>query len=465
MDRHLVAVEVRVERGADERVDLDGGPLDEDRNERLDAEAVERGRSVQQDRVVLDDLFEDVPDLGADALDDALGALDVVREALLDQLPHDERLEQLERHLLGQSALVELQVRTDDDDGAARVVHALAEQVLAEPALLALEHVGQRLEAMVAGSGDRPAAASVVDQGVARLLEHPLLVADDDLGGAELQQPLEAIVPVDHAPVEVVEVGGREAAAVQLDHRAQVGRNDRQDREDHPLGTVAGAAERLDQAQPLDGLLAALAGAGPDLRVQGARQLLEVHPDDDVAHRLGAHAGPEDPAGAGTGAVLLVQLAELHLADRHERLEGLDLVTGAAELLLLALGLLLLDVALALERLVHGRLELVDLLLGTALLVQRAPLGGVRDPVRLGGDDLLQLRERGLAALLAGRDHDLARRGEGDRLLGDAGAEGLQRGLDILRLRGAPRRCRGCARPRSPPGWSRGRPAARRTGA
>mgnify|MGYP003694199685 CR=1 FL=1 len=72
MDRHLVAVEVRVERGADERVDLDRRALDEDRHERLDAQAVERGGAVQQDRVVLDDLFEDVPDLGPDALDDAL---------------------------------------------------------------------------------------------------------------------------------------------------------------------------------------------------------------------------------------------------------------------------------------------------------------------------------------------------------------------------------------------------------
>jgi hypothetical protein len=61
----------------------------------------------------------------------------------LDELAHDERLEQLERHLLGQPALVELELRTDDDDRAARVVDALAEQVLAEPALLALEHVAE----------------------------------------------------------------------------------------------------------------------------------------------------------------------------------------------------------------------------------------------------------------------------------------------------------------------------------
>src|SRR5439155_21876609 len=51
----------------------------------------------------------------------------------------DERLEELERHLLRQSALMQLQFGTDDNHRAARVIHALAEQVLTEAALLALE--------------------------------------------------------------------------------------------------------------------------------------------------------------------------------------------------------------------------------------------------------------------------------------------------------------------------------------
>ncbi len=254
--------------------------------------------------MILDDLFEDVPDLGPDALDDPLGALDVVGEALLDELAHDERLEQLEGHLLGQPALVQLELRPDHDDRAAGVVDALAQQVLAEPALLALEHVRQALQAVVAGARDRPAAAAVVDQRVARLLEHPLLVADDDLGRAQLEQPLEPVVAVDDAAVQVVQVGGREAAAVELDHRPQVRRDDRQDRQDHPVGPGAGAAEGLDQAEPLDRLLAALAGRGPDLDVERAGQLVQVHPLDDVADGLGAHAGVEDPAAAGAAAVL-----------------------------------------------------------------------------------------------------------------------------------------------------------------
>ena len=150
VDGHLVAVEVGVEGGADQRVDLDGLALDQHRLEGLDAEAVQRGGPVQQHRVLLDDLLEHVPHLRAAALDHALGRLDVLGQLGVDQPLHDERLEQLERHQLGQAALVQLERRADHDDRTAGVVDALAEQVLAEPALLALEHVGQRLERAVA---------------------------------------------------------------------------------------------------------------------------------------------------------------------------------------------------------------------------------------------------------------------------------------------------------------------------
>jgi hypothetical protein len=59
---HLVAVEVGVERGADQRVQLDRLAFDQLRLERLDAEAVQRRRAVQQHRMLADDLVEDVPD-------------------------------------------------------------------------------------------------------------------------------------------------------------------------------------------------------------------------------------------------------------------------------------------------------------------------------------------------------------------------------------------------------------------
>ena len=59
---HLVAVEVGVERRADERMQLDRLAFDQHRLERLDAQTVQRRRAVQQHRMLTDHLFEDIPD-------------------------------------------------------------------------------------------------------------------------------------------------------------------------------------------------------------------------------------------------------------------------------------------------------------------------------------------------------------------------------------------------------------------
>ena len=306
---------------------------------------------------------------------------------------------------------------------------------------------------MVAGAGDRPAAAAVVDQRVTGFLEHPLLVADDDLRGAQLEQSLEPVVAVDDAPVEVVQVGGREAATVELDHRAQVRRDDRQDRQDHPVGPGAAAAEGLDQAQPLDRLLAALAGAGPDLDVERASQLLEIHPADDLADRLGPHPRAEDAAALGARAVALIEVAVLGLAERLHRLERLELVAQLAQLVLGALGLLLELLALLAERVVHRRAEVLDLLLDGARLIGLALLEVGVDLLGVLADDLAQARGGFLAALLARGHDDLTGRLERDGLGGDAGLELGEGGLGHLReRRRSPRSARNAV-PRGPP-WS-----------
>ena len=146
VDGHLVAVEVGVEGRADERMKLDRLAFDQHRLERLNAEAVQRRRAVQHHRMLADDLVEDVPDLRLFLLDELLGLLDGCGLAQRLEARVDERLEQFERHLLGQTALVQLQFGTDHDDRAAGIVDALAEQVLTEAALLALQHVGERLQ-------------------------------------------------------------------------------------------------------------------------------------------------------------------------------------------------------------------------------------------------------------------------------------------------------------------------------
>ena len=239
MHGHLVAVEIGVECRAHQRVQLDRLAFHQHRLEGLDSQPVQGGRPVQEDRVLADDLLQDRPHLWSLLLHQRLGLLDVVDDVVLHQLLHDEGLEQLQRHLGGQTALVQLEFGANHDHGPAGVVHALAQQVLPEAALLAAQHVGQGLQRPVRGALDDPLLLRVVEQRVHRFLQHALLVADDDVGGVQGQEALEAVVAVDHASVEVVQVGGREAAAVQLHHRPQLRRDHRNDVEHHPFGIVA----------------------------------------------------------------------------------------------------------------------------------------------------------------------------------------------------------------------------------
>ncbi len=142
MHRHLVAIEVGVEGRADQRVNLDRLALHQHRLKSLNAQPMQRRSAVQQHRVVLDDLFQNVPHHRLLHLHHLFGLLDGCAVARLFQAVIDERLEQFERHLLGQSALMQFQFRTHHDHRPARVVHALAQQILPEASLLALQRIG-----------------------------------------------------------------------------------------------------------------------------------------------------------------------------------------------------------------------------------------------------------------------------------------------------------------------------------
>ena len=288
MHGHLVAVEVGVERGADQRVQLDGLAFDQHGLERLDAEAVQRRRTVQHDRVFADDVLEDVPDHRLLAFDQLLRCLDGRGQTHHFQTVEDEGLEKLKRHQLGQTALVQLELRADHDDRAARVVHALAQQVLAESTALALDHVGERLELALVGARHGLAATAVIQQRVDRLQQHALFVAQDDF------RRLEAVVPVDDATIKIVQVGGREAAAIERHERAQVRRKHRQHFHDHPLGLDAGALEALEHFQALRDLLDLCLGRGcAELCTQGLDFAVDVDRTQQFAHGFGAHQGTE----------------------------------------------------------------------------------------------------------------------------------------------------------------------------
>src|SRR4051812_44868877 len=271
-------------------MDPDRLAFDQHRLERLDAETMQRRRAVEQHRMLANHFLEHVPHFGTLQFDHLLRLLDGLHEAALFELVVNERLEELERHLLRQAALVQLEFGTDDDHRTAGVVDALAEQVLTEPPLLALQRIGERLQRPVVGAAQHAAAPSVVEQRVHRFLEHALFVADDDVRRLQLHQLLQPVVAVDDAAIEIVQVRRREAAAVERHQRTQFRRNDRNDVEDHPLRTVARLAEGVDDLQALCILQLLLRRQlAAHLLAQLDRQPLDVDALEQLLDRLGAH--------------------------------------------------------------------------------------------------------------------------------------------------------------------------------
>src|SRR5712691_11886094 len=263
-------------------------------------------------------------------LDHFLGLLDGGAVTLGFELVIDEGLKELERHFLGQTALVELELRANDDDGTAGVVYALAEQVLAEAALLALERVGQRLERAVVGAAENAATAAVVEQRVHGFLQHALFVAYDDVGRTKLHELLQAVIAVDDAAIEVVEIGGREAAAVQRHERTQLWREHWNYVEDHPLRLVAALAEGFQHFEAL-GVLDALLerGVGLHFLAKLFGELVDFDAAEQFLDGFRAHLGDE-LTGIFLGELAiflfrqnlaLAQDSDFIRIDDHERLE------------------------------------------------------------------------------------------------------------------------------------------------
>ena len=307
VDGHLVAVEIGVEGSADQRVKLDRFTFDQLWLERLDAETVQRRCTVQHHRMLANDLIEHVPDFGLLLLDELLRLLHGCSLAERLQTRVDERLEQLERHLLRQAALMQFQLGSDDDDRTARIVDALAQEVLTEAALLALQHVGQRLQRALVGTRNDATATAVVEQGVDGFLQHPLLVTDDDVRRAQLHQPLQAVVAVDDAAIEVVEIRGRKTSAIERNERTQFRRDDRNLGQDHPFRLVAALHEGFNDLQALAELLRLqLRRRLGDFLTEIDSDLRQVHRGQEFADRLSADAG-----GEGVGAILIDGLVVL----------------------------------------------------------------------------------------------------------------------------------------------------------
>ena len=141
---------------------------------------------------------------------------------------------------------------------------------------------------------------------------------NDHIGRLQLHQVPQPVIAVDDAAVEVVEIGRREAAALERDERTQVRRDHREHLEYHPLRTALRVNEALDDLETLRELLLDL------LRFRRTHLLLQlgdgglhVSLDQRIADGLGAHLGDE-----GVVTVFVERLAVLGVGEELLHLQG-----------------------------------------------------------------------------------------------------------------------------------------------
>ena len=293
VNRHLVTVKVRVKCGTNERMELDRSTFNEDGLERLNGKTVECRRTVQEDRMVLDYVFKCVPNLGACLVNLLLCVSDVGSVLGFNKAFHNERLEELERHFLRKTALINLQRRSYDDNGTSGIVNTFTEQVLTETSLLTAEAFRERLQRTVGRARYGLSVSAVVDECVDCFLKHSLFVLDNDIGSIKLKELFESVISVDNAAIQVVQVGGCESAAVELYHCAEVRRNNGENVHYHPFRLVVGFAERFNYLKSLDDTELFLTACGSQFSLEVSGKLFEVEFLKKLFDRFRTHAYAE----------------------------------------------------------------------------------------------------------------------------------------------------------------------------
>ena len=116
---HLVTVEVGVERGTNQRMQMDSFTFDQNWFKSLNTQTVQRRSTVQQNRMFANDFFQNIPNFRTFFFNHAFGRFNRRCVSVQFQFGINERLKQFQSHLLRQTALVQFQFRTDGNNRTA----------------------------------------------------------------------------------------------------------------------------------------------------------------------------------------------------------------------------------------------------------------------------------------------------------------------------------------------------------
>src|SRR5512139_1138642 len=107
MDRHLVAVKVRIKGRTDQRMELDCLALHEDGIKCLDAKPVKCWGTVQKHRMFCDNLFQGVPHLRTFFFHQPFRSFKCSGKALFFESVKDKGFEEFQCHYFWKTALME----------------------------------------------------------------------------------------------------------------------------------------------------------------------------------------------------------------------------------------------------------------------------------------------------------------------------------------------------------------------
>ena len=155
--------------------------LNENRLKCLNRKSVKGRRTVEKNRMILDNMLKSVPNFRTYTFNTFFSILYVGSFAGFYKSFHNKRLEEFKSHFLRKTALINLKIRTDNYNRTSGIVNTFSEQVLTETSLLTTKHLGKRFERTVVRTGYGTASSAVVDKGVNSFLKHSLLVADNNV--------------------------------------------------------------------------------------------------------------------------------------------------------------------------------------------------------------------------------------------------------------------------------------------
>ena len=108
MDSHLVTIEIGIVCGTNKRMKFDCFTFYKDRLKCLDTKSVQCRSTVQHNRMLFDNFFQNVPYLCLKFLYHFLCTFNIMSGSVCNKLFHNKRFEQLNRHLFRQTTLINL---------------------------------------------------------------------------------------------------------------------------------------------------------------------------------------------------------------------------------------------------------------------------------------------------------------------------------------------------------------------